>query len=612
MILRKIFTILSFSMVGAGLLSPWRAEAENALSLVRNERIEPKGTDTLPRNHSKLVEVKMGTLLQLIRFGYVDDIDMAPIVEHGIEEMLSELDPHSAFITAKDVQKANEPLVGNFDGIGVSFNINNDSVMVIDVISGGPAEKVGMLSGDKIVRIDTMQATGKNATRDFIFKNLRGKKGTKVRLEVVRRGMDENLVFEITRDKIPIHSVSTYFMVDRKVGYIMLDRFARSSAQEVRTALDKLKDQGMESLILDLRGNSGGYLDVAVALANEFLDEKEVVVYMEGKAQPRENFYSTGRGSFSKGRLVVLIDEGSASASEIVTGALQDYDRALVVGRRSFGKGLVQRPFNLPDKSNVRLTIARYYTPSGRCIQKPYKDGMEAYYKDIMNRYSHGEMVNPDSIDMPDSLMYRTRAGRVVYGGGGIMPDVFVAADTQRASDYYIALRSKNLLNRYVLDQVDRHRAEYLKKYPDFQTFYKNFDVEDGFMEDFYDFATREGVPHHNFKKSEAVKMMQQMLTEMQSDSTLDHCSDYTEFMSKALWSQEKMQAFLYGKAKSEDERQQAYNEKSDRYLRVQLKALMASTLYGSEYFFQVTKDIDQTFQKAVELINDRKFMIVK
>lgn len=569
-------------------------------------------TDTLPRNHTKLVETKMGYLLQMVRYAYVDDIDMAPIVEHGIVEMLSELDPHSAFISAKDVQKANEPLVGNFDGIGVSFNINHDTVVVMDVISGGPAEKVGMLSGDKIVKIDTMQATGKAATRDFIYKNLRGKKGTRVRLEVVRRGMDDKLVFEIVRDKIPIHSVSTYFMVDRKVGYIQLDRFARSSAQEVKSAIEDLRKQGMESLILDLRGNTGGFLDVAVALADEFLEDREVVVYMEGKAQPRENFYSTGRGSFRKGRLVVLIDEGSASASEIVTGALQDYDRALVVGRRSFGKGLVQRPFNLPDKSNVRLTIARYYTPSGRCIQKPYKDGMEAYYKDIMNRYSHGEMVNPDSIDMPDSLMYRTRAGRVVYGGGGIMPDVFVAADTQRASDYYMALRSKNLLYRYVMDQVDLYRAEYLEKYPDFSSFYKDFHVEDGFMDGFYAFAAKEGVPHNNFKKAEAVKMLKKMVDLMQADTTLDSCVDYSQFMSKVLWSADSMQSYLSQQARLEDSLQKSYNDKSDHYLRVQLKALLASTLYGTEYYFQVTKDIDQTFLKAVELINERKFMVVK
>lgn len=564
------------------------------------------GQEDFPRNHTALVEGKMGTLLQMIRYAYVEDVDMGPIVEKGIVEILSQLDPHSAYIAAKDLQKANEPLVGNFDGIGVSFQINSDSVVIMDVISGGPAEKVGLLPGDRIIKIDTFDATGKNATNNFVFSHLRGKKGTKVEVGIKRKGKSGMMMFEIMRDKIPLNSVSTSFMVDKRTGYIMLDRFSRTSAQEVKEAIAGLKKQGMKYLILDLRGNTGGYLDIAVELVDEFLPEKELVVYMEGKAQPREDFYSSGKGSFTRGRMVVMIDEASASASEIVSGALQDWDRALIVGRRSFGKGLVQRPLNLPDKSNVRLTIARYYTPSGRCIQKPYKDGMESYYKEIMARYAHGEMVHPDSIRLPDSLRYQTAGNRVVYGGGGIMPDVFVAADTQRASDYYIALRSRNLFSKYVLKVLDRDRDALLEKYPDFESFYRDFSVDSGFMDEFYAFAEAQGVPHRNFKKEQATRILQQMLSEMQADTLAEKSQSYSEYMDRILWDEERMASFLQEKARQEDNSQKNYNETSDRYLRTQLKALLASNLYGTEYFYQVTKDMDATFQKAVELIQDK------
>lgn len=548
----------------------------------------------------------MGALLQMIRHAYVEDVDMAPIVEKGMTQMLEQLDPHSAYIPAKDLERANEPLVGNFDGIGVSFQIYEDSVMIIDVISGGPSEKVGLMPGDRIVSIDTLSATGKNATTSFVFKHLRGKKGTKVEVGIKRNGVDEIIRFEIIRDKIPLHSVDTYFMVDKRNGYIRLDRFSRSSAEEVANALEELKKQGMKNLILDLRGNTGGYLDIAVDLADHFLPKDRLVVYMKGKGDAREDFRTTKKGLFTTGRMVVMIDENTASASEILSGTLQDWDRAIVVGRRSFGKGLVQRPFNLPDKSNVRLTIARYHTPSGRCIQKPYKDGTEAYYKDIMNRYNHGEMVHPDSIRMPDSLRYYTAGKRVVYGGGGIMPDVFVPADTQRASDYFIALRSKNMLNKFVLKILDSEREEYLKKYPDFKTFQRDFEMSDAFMNKFYAYAEEKGVSHVDFKASQAQKFMQEMLKEMQSDSTLNKVKTYEEYMGKVLWSQDKMKEYLLKKAQQEDKDQRMYAASSDKFLRAQLKALFASNLYGTKYFYQVTKEVDEAFQRAVQVLNDK------
>lgn len=560
----------------------------------------------LPRNHVSLVENKMGTLLQMIRYAYVEDVDLAPIVEKGIVNILEQLDPHSAYIAAKDLKRTNEPLVGNFDGIGVSFQIFEDSVMIIDVISGGPSRKVGLLPGDKIVRIDTMDATGKNATTHFVFTHLRGKKGTKVEVGVKRKGVEEIMFFEIERDKIPLHSVDTYFMLDKKNGYLQLDRFSRTSAEEVADALADLKKQGMKNLVLDLRGNTGGYLDVAVDLVDQFLPKDRLVVYMEGKAQGREEFHTTGKGLFTEGRMVVMIDENSASASEILAGALQDWDRALLVGRRSFGKGLVQRPFNLPDHSNVRLTIARYYTPSGRCIQKPYKDGLEAYYKDIMNRYRHGEMVHPDSIRLPDSLRYHTAGGRVVYGGGGIMPDVFVPADTLRASDYYIALRSKNLLNRFVLHVLDGNREEYKRKYTDFKTFCERFEPDSAFMQSFYDYAEEKGVPHTNFKEAQAGRFLQDLLKEMQADTNLGKARTYTEYMRNVFWDEARINDYLLQKAQKEDENQRIYDETSDKFLRVQLKALFASNLFGPGYFYQVSKEIDEAFQKAVQVLNDK------
>lgn len=590
-----------FLFIAVALLLAVSGQAQNERSKKQNQE-----ETEFPRNHVSLVENKMGTLLQMIRYAYVEDVDMAPIVEKGIVNMLEQLDPHSAYISAKDVQRANEPLVGNFDGIGVSFQVFEDSIMIVDVISGGPSQKVGLLPGDRIVRIDTMDATGKNANTQFVFKNLRGKKGTKVEVGIRRKGVAETMFFEIERDKIPLHSVDTYFMIDKKNAYLQLDRFSRTSAEEVAKALAELKKQGMKNLILDLRGNTGGYLDIAVDLANQFLPKDRLVVYMQGKATEREEFRTKEKGLFTEGRMVVLIDENSASASEILSGALQDWDRAVVVGRRSFGKGLVQRPFNLPDHSNVRLTIARYYIPSGRCIQKPYKDGMEAYYKDIMNRYRHGEMVHPDSIKMPDSLRYYTAGNRLVYGGGGIMPDVFVPADTQRASDYYIALRSKNLLNRYVLHVLDENREYYQKNYPDFKTFKSNFEVDDAFMQAFYDYAAEKGVPHNNFKKAQADKFLHEFIQAMQADTSLAKVKSYSEYMEKVFGTEAEMKQNLREKAQKEDEAQQVYNERSDKFLRAQLKALFASNLFGTPYFYRITKDVDEAFIKAVEVLEDK------
>ncbi len=558
------------------------------------------------RNTPQQVEQKMHQLLQMIRFAYVDDIEMAPIVEKGIEGMLKAMDPHSAYISAKDVAKANEPLVGNFDGIGVSFQIHDDTINIIDVIAGGPSEKLGIQSGDKIVRIDTIKAVGDSATTDFVFRRLRGLKGTTVEVGIHRKGVDRELVYKIVRDKIPIHSVDAAFMVDAKTGYILLSRFARTTPDEIRTALTNLLSEGMTQLILDLRGNTGGYLDVAVALSDEFLPGDRLVTYIEGKAQQRYEFKTTKHGLFIDGPMVVLIDEGSASASEIVSGALQDWDRAIVIGRRSFGKGLVQRPFDLPDQAQVRLTTSRYYTPSGRCIQKPYNDGAEAYYTDITKRYSHGEMWHPDSVKFPDSLKFYSASGRVVYGGGGIMPDIFVPLDTMRASDYYIDLRRNNILNRFCLSEAQGHKEEWLAAYPDAKRFEAAFDMDE-VMRRFYAYAEKEGVSRRNFKKDKAAAFLKSLLDTMTSDRLHlrlgDSAKTYTDYMQHALWSSAKMQAFLMEKAAAEDTRQMEAAATSDRFLRAQVKALIARNLYGMPAYYRVIKEVDDGFTRALEVL---------
>lgn len=388
--------------------------------------------------------------LQLAEFAisnlYVDQVDENKLVESAIVKMLEQLDPHSTYSDPEEVKALNEPLQGNFDGIGIQFNMATDTLFVIQPVSGGPSEKVGILAGDRIIEVNDTVIAGVKMTTEDVMRRLRGKRGTEVTVKVMRRGVKELLPFTIKRDKIPVYSLDASYMVDKKIGYIRVNRFAATTGKEFADALHRLQKEGMRDLILDLQGNGGGYLNAAIELANQFLGKKELIVYTEGRRNPRAEFDAEGNGDFLNGRLVVLVDEFSASASEIVTGALQDWDRAIVVGRRTFGKGLVQRPIDLPDGSMIRLTVARYYTPSGRCIQKPY-ESIEQYNKDLIDRYNRGEMLSADSIHFPDSLKYKTlKLGRTVYGGGGIMPDYFVPVDTTMYTDYYLALRDKGAI----------------------------------------------------------------------------------------------------------------------------------------------------------------------
>lgn len=401
---------------------------------------------------------KINSIIKYIEEEYVDTVSIENISENAIVSMLKNLDPHSVYIPAEELQAANEPLEGNFSGIGVQFNIQNDTVIIINTIPNGPSALLGIQPGDRIVKVNDTIVAGKKLESDAIVKKLKGPRGTKVKVGIKRNGNKNELVFEITRDKIPLYSVDVAYMTTAKTGYIKINQFSMTTADEFKEALVNLKSEGMENLILDLRNNGGGILDAAINIADQFLPKGSLIVYTQGKAKPRENYYASENGLFEKGKLVVLIDELSASASEILAGAVQDNDRGQIVGRRSFGKGLVQEQTKFSDGSGLRLTVARYYTPSGRCIQKPYKNGTDDYYLELSHRYAHGELENKDSIKLNDSLKYKTVSGRIVYGGGGIMPDIFIPYDTTFLSKYYSSARDLGLIYKFSFQYSDENR----------------------------------------------------------------------------------------------------------------------------------------------------------
>ena len=419
--------------------------------------------------------------LQLAEFAianlYVDKVNEEKLVEDAIRGMLEKLDPHSAYSNAEEVKKMNEPLQGNFEGIGVQFNMVEDTLFIIQPVSGGPSAKVGILAGDRIITVNDTTIAGVKMNREEIMRRLRGPKGTHVKLGINRNGFNELLSFDVVRDKIPLHTIDATYLIRKGIGYIRISSFGATTHKEFTDAITELKKQGMKDLILDLQGNGGGYLNAAVDIANEFLEANELIVYTEGLRSPRREFKAKGDGKLRKGKVVVLIDEYSASASEIVTGAIQDWDRGQVVGRRSFGKGLVQRPLDLPDGSMIRLTTARYYTPSGRCIQKPYDD-KKKYKEDLNERFKKGEFIHADSIHFPDSLKYKTRKlERTVYGGGGIMPDYFIPLDTTRYNKYHRDLAAKGSIINTCLRYIDNNREELDKRYKDFDIYQKEFEV---------------------------------------------------------------------------------------------------------------------------------------
>lgn len=491
---------------------------------------------------------KYSTLLFLVNNFYVDTMDMGKLTEEAIIQTLRELDPHSSYIPKEEVEEANEPLEGSFEGVGLTFQIYKDTILVVSPVPGGPSDKVGILAGDKIIKVDGKDAFGKTITNEWVMSNLRGKKGTNVNVLIYRKGVKELIDFNIIRDEIPLNSLDAAFMLDDKTGYIKLNRFARNSQEEFTAAIAQLKEQGMHNLVFDLRGNSGGYLGTAMSISDDFLNADKLIVYTEGVHAPRQDMKATADGGFEKGKLVVLINEGSASASEIVSGAIQDWDRGVIIGRRSFGKGLVQRPFQLPDGSVVRLTVARYYTPSGRSIQNSYEGGTDAYYEDFYKRYEHGELIHPDSIHFPDSLKFETSKGRTVYGGGGIMPDIFVPLDSTRYSELFSQFIRKGVFNTYVNDYLGDNRKTLLKKFPDMKAFKTNFSISDEDFEVFLKDAGKEAI----------------------------------EIKSEEL-------------APNRD------------FYKLQIKALMARNLYTPAAYFEILAPVDNEINKALEVMGEEE-----
>lgn len=416
---------------------------------------------------------------------YVDSVNQKKLVEDAINGMLEKLDPHSSYSDAEQTKKLNEPLEGNFEGIGVQFNMLADTLVVIQPTAKGPSEKAGIIAGDRIVSVDGEPIAGVKMERDSIMRKLRGPKGTKVVLGVVRHGVKEMMTFKLTRDKIPVNTLDAAYMIAPGIGYIHLERFGATSGREVHDAIGRLREQGMRDLIFDLEMNGGGYLGAAGDVASEFLQAGSLVVYTEGRTSPQQVLKAQGGGLFETGRLCVLVDEYTASAAEIVAGAIQDHDRGTIVGRRTFGKGLVQRPVELPDGSMIRLTVSHYYTPSGRCIQKPYVKGeKEAYGKDLLNRFDHGELTSRDSIHLDSTKVYKTLVeGRTVYGGGGIMPDIFVPLDTTAYTPFYRALSRNNLINEATLRYADEHRKELKRRYKDFSAYAGTYQVPESVVE---------------------------------------------------------------------------------------------------------------------------------
>lgn len=435
---------------------------------------------------------KLQEVLSLVQNEYVDKTKTDKLVDDAIEHLLGKLDPHSAYISASDRIAANEDLKGNFEGIGVEFSIFRDTLVVVAAVTGGPSEAVGVQSGDRIVKVNDKSIANIHLSTQDVYKYLKGPKGTEVKIEVVRKGKKEPISYTIIRDKIPQFSVDASYMINDEIGYLKINRFSQNTYSEFKEALDELEKKGMKKLVLDLQGNPGGYMDQAIEVADEFLAKGNKIVFTKGQeSKYDEDAYATEKGSFEKQPLIVLVNEGSASASEIVTGALQDNDRALVVGRRSYGKGLVQRPFDLNDGSEVRLTISRYYTPSGRSIQKPYED-LDAYDREIVGRYKHGEFFTADSIKFNDSLKYNTTHGRTVYGGGGIMPDYFVPLDTVNTSRYFNELYAVNVVREFSLNYAEENKEKL--KAQGFESFLKNYTVSDDMLNQLIAMGQREKV----------------------------------------------------------------------------------------------------------------------
>ena len=450
-----------------------------------------KGSPIFQRDHTSSTN-KISQIINFVEQHYVDTVDKSSIIDKTIQEMLQQLDPHSYYISTEELRQYTEPLEGNFDGIGVEFTIQHDTVFVVTPLEGGPSEALGIMSGDRIVSVEGENIAGTGIANRDVIELLRGERGTKVNVEIKRRGFGELLDFTITRGKIPIYSVAVAYPVAPEIGYIKVTRFAKTTHEEFMQGVEDLRQQGIEKLIIDLRGNGGGYLNTAIAICEEILPLGSLIVYTEGKAQPRKTYHSGRRGELAEIPVVIMIDQGSASASEILAGAVQDNDRGLVVGRRSFGKGLVQEHYEFPDSSAIRLTVARYYTPSGRSIQKPYGQGID-YGAEYYERFETGEVYDSSKIKYPDSLVYQTVGGRTVYGGGGIVPDIFVPLDTIGGSRYLTDISYRGILNDFAFEYADEHR-ERLVGMQSAEKYIQKFTVTQKLLEELYSFADQAGL----------------------------------------------------------------------------------------------------------------------
>lgn len=443
-------------------------------------------------------------VLDYVQAKYVDTVNISNLEDGAVADVLEQLDPHSTFIPSKDLKEVNQEMEGNFEGIGIEFFLVSDTIMVVSVISGGPAESVGIQAGDKIIMIDDTSFAGKHIADRDVVSHLRGQKGTKVKVSIQRNGVSNLLPFTITRDKIPMYSIDASYMVDKNTGYIKVNRFSETSYDEFTNAVKKLKQQGMSRLVIDLRQNGGGLLNAAADIIDELLDQEKIMVYTKGRVYSRMDYKTRVLGDFEEGPLAILIDEGSASASEIVAGAIQDWDRGVIVGRRSFGKGLVQEQYGLSDGSALRLTVAKYYTPSGRCIQKPYDKNLNDYYDEVVNRYHNGEVLNADSIHLNDTVKYYTSKGRVVYGGGGIIPDVFVSLDTSNNGNSFLnAVLNQGLIQQFSYNYYQNHSG-FLNQYSSVDQFRQQFAVGDDVYHSFLDYAEQNKAGGNDVNKTEA------------------------------------------------------------------------------------------------------------
>lgn len=525
------------------------------------------------QNNSSDIDMQMrklvfaqGAISQL----YVDPVDMKKVTEEAIRGMLKELDPHSTYTPAKEVEALNEPLAGSFDGIGVQFNMNEDTLVVIQPVSGGPSEKVGILAGDMIVTVNDTSIAGVKMSKEEIMKRLRGPKGTKVRLGIIRRGVKGIQSFTVTRDKIPVYTIDAYYMVDPTTGYVRISSFGATTNAEFTKAATQLLAAGMKDLIIDLQGNGGGYLQAAVDLSNQFLGNNEMIVYTEGRTTGRREYHAEN-GKINVNKIVVLVDGYTASAAEILSGALQDNDRGIIVGRRTFAKGLVQRPVTLPDGSLIRLTIAHYYSPVGRCFQKPYEKGdRKKYDMDMLDRLNSGELMSADSIHFPDSLKYTTKGGRIVYGGGGIMPDVYVPLDTTRYTSLHRELAAKSCVNTTVLKWVDLNRKQIMKE---------------------YDVAT--------YRKAKAKQ------ADNKNYDPNDLAAGFERFKQSFTVPKDMLDILIAKAKEAKIEYTDSAFQASLPMLNLQLKALVARDLWDMSEYFQIINSTNEIYQRGLEAIKD-------